>query len=206
MSLLFAFDLDDVLYGYNWRQRMADLSAATGLEIAEMRTRWWHREGEGAAEAGAYRTGAEYLEASFTALGVRIDPTEWLRIRGAAMTPWPESIEAARRAAELGRVTLLTNNGAFIGESLPQLAPELVPIFGTEHLRATAYYGARKPDPRVYERMLAAYGATPAETFFADDRIENVESAAALGITAHHFQGAAGLLDAIETFALARAA
>ena len=203
MPLLFAFDLDDVLYAYDWRLRMSRLSTAIGMDVAEMRRRWWHMDGEGAAETGKWPTPESYLAAATEALGVTISPAEWLGIRGSAMTPLPESIAAASRAAELGHMTLLTNNGALIGAALPELAPDIVPLFGVENLRATAYYGARKPDPVVFERLLLAYDAPPRHTFFADDRLENVEAAASVGITAHHFRNADGLLSAIEAFAAA---
>jgi FMN phosphatase YigB (HAD superfamily) len=56
--------------------------------------------------------------------------------------------------------------------------------------------------------VLEKYGANAESTFFADDMIENIEGAALLGITAHHFtpaSGSAGMLAAIEAFAASRA-
>ena len=61
MSLLFVFDMDDVLYDYDWRIRMAGLTRMTGLDIAELRRRWWNSEGEWAAEAGRWADGDAYL-------------------------------------------------------------------------------------------------------------------------------------------------
>ena len=52
MGLLFVFDMDDVLYDYDWRVRMRGLSDLTGLDFAELRRRWWHAEGEWAAAIG----------------------------------------------------------------------------------------------------------------------------------------------------------
>jgi putative hydrolase of the HAD superfamily len=105
-----------------------------------------------------------------------------------------------QRAAELGRVTLLTNNGPLVGENLATLAPELVPLFGVEHLRASSHYGARKPDPRVFEGVLREYGQPAAQTFFADDMPVNVEGARSVGITAHLYRDPAALLAAVEDF------
>ena len=204
MSLLFIFDMDNVLYEYDWRVRMADMTSLTGHSLDELRRRWWHDGGEWAAEAGAFTSGDDYLAAFSDAMGQEIDRDEWLRIRGAAMTPWPDSIAAVRRAAELGRVTLLTNNGVLTGEHLATLAPELVDVFG-EHLLTSSHYGARKPNPLVYERVLEAYDTDAADAFFADDMTVNVDSAASVGITAHHFTTPAGLLAAIEAFAASRA-
>lgn len=206
MPLLFVFDMDDVLYRYDWRHRMAGMSALTGLEFTELRRRWWNHEGEWAAEAGAYRTGADYLRAVNAALGTRLEPEAWIANRRSAMTPIPESIAAVARAAELGQVSLLTNNGALLGEHLATIAPEIAPLFGDEHLRTSSYYGARKPDPAVFRSLLEAYDADPADVFFADDLPDNVAGAASVGITAHHFTSGASLRRAVEDFAAVRTA
>ena len=53
-----------------------------------------------------------------------------------------------------------------------------------------AYYsnemGFRKPEKEIYELMLLKENLNPAETFFVDDKKENVEAARALGIQAYH--------------------
>ena len=200
MSLLFIFDMDDVLYNYDWRVRMEGMTAMTGLSLSELRHLWWNDEGEWAAEAGVYTTPDEYLCAFERAIGMPVDENEWVRVRGSAMTPWPESLAAVRRASELGQVTLLTNNGALVGKHLATLAPELVDLFG-DHLFTSSHYGARKPDPSVFRSVLAAYGASADVTFFADDLPENVAGAASVGISAHLFTTPAELLAAIEHFA-----
>lgn len=205
MSLLFVFDMDDVLYDYDWRVRMAALSEATGHPVAELRRRWWHETGELHAEAGGFEDADAYLAAFRSALEVDLDEHEWVRIRGSAMTPRPAALAAVRRAAELGRVTLLTNNGPLVHKHLPTLAPELVGLFG-EHLHTSSHYGARKPDPIVFERVLAAYGVPAEHAFFADDLPENVAGAASIGITTYHYGTAEGMLAAIEAFAAERAA
>ena len=206
MSLLFIFDMDDVLYDYDWRTRMAGMTSMTGLSLDELRRRWWHDEGEWAAEAGAYRTGEEYLAAVESALGMPIDEDEWVRVRAAAMTVRPDALEGVRRASELGQVTLLTNNGALAHKHLRTLAPELVELFGEDHLFTSSYYGARKPNPAVFQSVLDAYGVAAEDAFFADDMRINVEGARSIGITAYHYGHAAGMMAAIESFAAARAA
>jgi len=205
MSLLFIFDMDDVLYDYDWRVRMAGMTQLTGLDLSELRRRWWHDDGEWAAEAGVFTTPEEYLAAFEKAIGMPVSEEDWVRVRGAAMSPWPESLAAVRRASELGQVTLLTNNGALAHKHLGTLAPELVELFG-EHLFTSSHYGARKPNPVVFERVLEAYAVAPEDAFFADDMRVNVEGARSLGITAYHFGTPTGMLAAIEEFASDRAA
>ncbi|HWH98518.1 MAG TPA: HAD-IA family hydrolase [Pseudolysinimonas sp.] len=201
MGLLFVFDMDDVLYDYDWRARMLGLTALTGLDLTQLRERWWHDDGEWAAEAGHWPDGASYLADWCAAIGTTVSPGEWLANRGSAMTPRPEVLAAVARAAELGRVTLLTNNGPLVGENLATLAPDLVPLFGREHLKASSHYGARKPDPRVFKGVLRAYDEPAEHVFFADDMPVNVEGARSVGITAHLYRDPAALLHAIETFA-----
>jgi FMN phosphatase YigB (HAD superfamily) len=47
------------------------------------------------------------------------------------------------------------------------------------------------PEERIYRHLLDRLGAEPAEVAFLDDRAENVAGAAAIGIRAVHFTGAA---------------
>lgn len=204
MTLLFIFDMDHVLYDYNWDRRIAGLAELTGLAPADITQRWWDAGLERHAEAGQWATGDEYIEAFSRAIQVPVDKRDWVRIRAAAMSPRPEAIAAVERAAELGQVTLLTNNGALVGESLGVLAPALVDVFG-EHLLTSSAYGARKPDPQVFRNVLERYSADPGDAFFADDLPENVAGAASVGITAHLYTAPTGLHDAIESFASVRA-
>ncbi|MDX3909937.1 MAG: HAD family phosphatase [Sphingobium sp.] len=50
-----------------------------------------------------------------------------------------------------------------------------------------------KPDPAIYHLALARFGLEARHSFFIDDRMDNVEGARSVGMTAHHFQDAAGL-------------
>ena len=203
MSLLFIFDMDDVLYDYDWRTRMAGMTALTGLSLQELRDRWWHDDGEWAGEAGVFETPEAYLDAFSAAVGVTVDEADWVRIRGCAMVVRPEAIAAAHRASQLGTITLLTNNNALTAKHLRTLAPELIELFG-EHMLTSSHYRARKPNPVVFERVLAAYGTIPADAFFADDMQENVDGARSIGITSYHYGSASGMSDAIEAFARSR--
>ena len=50
-----------------------------------------------------------------------------------------------------------------------------------------------KPDPAIYHMLLDTYKLNPRETFFVDDRLENVEAARNLGIEAVQFTSPAPL-------------
>ena len=204
MPLLFVFDMDDVIYDYDWRVRMEGLTRLTGVPFDRLREGWWNLGNEGRAEAGQLGSGTEYLAALNAALGTSLSADDFIANRRSGMTVRPAVVAAIERASELGSVSLLTNNGPLVGERLAEVAPELVRIFGHEHLRASSHYGARKPDPQVFLSMLDEYAADAADVFFADDLIENVEGARSVGITAHHYREPRGLLRAIEDFAAER--
>jgi len=59
---------------------------------------------------------------------------------------------------------------------------------------ASTHLGVRKPDPRFFTLLLQRIGASPQECLFVDDREPNVQAAAALGLRAHLFTGAKGLV------------
>ena len=53
--------------------------------------------------------------------------------------------------------------------------------------------GCAKPDPHFFELILEAEQTAPEDTFFTDDRANNVAAAASLGIHAELFTSAAEL-------------
>jgi glucose-1-phosphatase len=206
MSLLFIFDMDDVLYDYDWRSRMAALSEITGHDLLELRRRWWLNGIEPSAEAGTPDTAESYLAAVTAAIGAKISIDDWVSIRSRTTHARPVALEAVRRASELGQAVLLTNNSILIHDHLHTVAPELVSIMGREHMHASAAFGARKPDPLVFTRVLQRYGVDSSSAFFTDDRPENIAGAQSIGITGHLYRDAPSLRAAIEAFALEAAA
>ena len=58
---------------------------------------------------------------------------------------------------------------------------------------SSCYLDLRKPEPAIYRRALDILGRPPQRILFIDDREENVAGAAAAGIQAIRFEGAAAL-------------
>lgn len=63
-----------------------------------------------------------------------------------------------------------------------------------DHRIFSCRLGVVKPDPAIFAAALDVTGATAATTLFVDDRTDNIEAAAALGLRVHHFTGVDGLL------------
>lgn len=62
--------------------------------------------------------------------------------------------------------------------------------------------GAAKPEPEIYEALMARHGVDPARSVFVDDQPVNVAAARALGFTAIRFTGADDLRAALEGLGL----
>ncbi|WP_448809457.1 HAD-IA family hydrolase [Agromyces bauzanensis] len=206
---LFLFDFDKTLYAYDFRRRLPRLAELTGVSQYALAKRWWEEGFEAAAEAGEYPSTEEYLAAFNEVTGGRLTAEGWREARRAAMTPIPESIRALRLAAELGTVSLLSNNPVIFRESLAMLAPEVADVLGENDL-VSAVLGARKPEARIYTRALSRFGIAPEDTMFVDDSGANVRGAEEVGITGFQLFEVAGgyntgaLVEAIEGFAADR--
>ena len=62
-----------------------------------------------------------------------------------------------------------------------------------DHVFASCELGVAKPDPRVFELVCERLGAAPADCLFVDDTPGHVAAAAAAGLRAHRYRGAAEL-------------
>ena len=185
---LIIFDMDDVLYRFYPKRRVAYFSQIIGKSAPEIREAWFLSGWEARAEAGAFETGAEYLAAFNRIIGYEFTREEWIEGRRLAMEPDPQAISLLRVLAKQTGVAMLTNNGALLRECLPMLTPDLAEIFGSR-LHASYEFGARKPDPLVYSRLIGFHGFEARHSLFVDDRPENVEGARAAGLHAHLFSG-----------------
>ena len=94
-------------------------------------------------------------------------------------------------------MAVLTNNDPLVEETIDELFPALRPIFG-ERIFVSARFRMAKPDPAVFRACCAAAGFVPEETFFTDDRTENVDGARAAGLTGHVFRDGMVLATALR--------
>ncbi|MEV0531929.1 HAD family hydrolase [Kitasatospora sp. NPDC050463] len=111
-------------------------------------------------------------------------PAEPARELAAAFTHVPARADAAvvdllRRARVRCRVVLVSNATVWLEEDLAALG--LADL--AEDVVNSAQVGAAKPDRRIYEVAAERARTTPGRCLFVDDRPENVEAAARLGMT-----------------------
>lgn len=104
-------------------------------------------------------------------------------------------VELLRRAQRHVPVVLVTNATRELAQELEPLG--LLAHFG-DRIVNSALVGVAKPDRRIYLRAAELAGVPPERCVFVDDRAENVEAAAALGMTGVHFRGVEDLARVLE--------
>ena len=70
-----------------------------------------------------------------------------------------------------------------------------------EVMYVSAEMDAIKPDPDIYREVAEGLGITLDQMIFIDNKLENTDAAAALGVTVHHFTTPEGLEHFLETLA-----
>jgi HAD superfamily hydrolase (TIGR01509 family) len=199
---LVIFDMDDVLARLDRVRRLDMLAEMTGKTPAFLHETIWGSDFESGAEAGAYPTGAEYLEEFNHRTGCRLSRADWIRARREAMTPDHEVLDIVATVKELTMVAMLTNNGSLLRASLGEIFPEAVRLFG-RRAHASFEFGARKPDPAVFERLLARYAIPAPAAVFIDDAPDFVAGARNAGLHAIRFTDAQTLRGELAKFGLA---
>lgn len=185
------FDMDGVLDRYDLGARLDRLAAATGKSADAIHAAIWKSGFEDAADAGKF-SAEEYLKGFGERVGAPVSRTAWIAARRAAMHPNRDVLELAKRIKRRASIAVLTNNGFLVKDAFDELFPELPPLFG-ERLHVAAEFGAKKPDPEVYRRLVARHGIKPEIAMMIDDKPENVEGAKAAGLVGHRYVGLEGL-------------
>jgi len=106
----------------------------------------------------------------------------------------PEVVDLVRRLRGRGRVVVGTNTI----ESHYRTHLDRGDYEPFDAVYASHLMGLAKPDPAFYRYILDQEGCAAREAVFIDDVPANAQAAAALGIRAFHFRGAAELKEQIE--------
>jgi len=190
------FDMDDVLCAYHVDIRIAALAEITGKAVDSIRASIWETDFLEQSDRGAYSAQA-YLEEFGRRLDYPLSRAEWVAARKAAMPPFHDVLGLVGRVKKRLPVALLTNNDHLLGETLDEIFPDLIPLFG-DAIFVSARIGAAKPDAACFMHCCTALKVAATETFFTDDLVENVLGAKSAGLKAHHFDGYQGLVQALE--------
>ena len=84
-----------------------------------------------------------------------------------------------------------------------EIAEPVYPFLGEFDRRyISGHMGVIKPEPQIYEMVEQDCGLDPATLLFADDRIDNINAAAARGWQVHLFDGPQGWADRLVSAGL----
>ena len=194
------FDMDDVLCRYDFDRRLARLAELSGVAPDFINEVIWEQGFDEEADAGRY-TAEEYHRLFCERIGASLSAEQWLQARAISMEPYQEVLDMARRVKRNATVSLLTNNGPLLMESIHEVFPEVVEIFA-EHAHFSCEFNTCKPDPQVFLRLTEHLRAEPGETLFIDDTASYIEGAKQAGLLTHHFRSAPELRATLEAFGL----
>lgn len=121
---------------------------------------------------------------------------------GAPFTVDHDVLDLLRQAQPLVPIVLVSNATLRLEEDLDALG--LTYFF--DDVVNSARVGAMKPDRRIYRIAAERAGARPERCLFIDDRAENVEAAAALGMTGVRYRELADMRRALAPLLDARSA
>ncbi|MGD8165218.1 glucose-1-phosphatase [Pantoea sp. FN0307] len=97
----------------------------------------------------------------------------------------PEVITLMQQLRSRGeRVVILSNTNRLHCDYWPSQYPEVQQA--ADKLYLSQDLGMRKPEARIFQRVLQEEGFKPDEAVFFDDNLENIEAARQVGITAVH--------------------
>ncbi|MFV0263802.1 MAG: glucose-1-phosphatase [Kluyvera sp.] len=93
-----------------------------------------------------------------------------------------EVIDIMSKLREQGhRVVVLSNTNALHTTFWPSEYPQI--HAAADHVYLSQEMGMRKPEARIYQRVLELEGFSAADAVFFDDNADNIEGASRLGIT-----------------------
>jgi len=179
------FDYGGVICYPQPERDVAALAAAAGGSVAEFCAAYWARrleydladlDADGFWTPIASKPGRAQ-DASLTAEMVRLDIASWSHLQ-------PGTVRLIQDVAATGhRLALLSNAPHEVAAGVAAL-----PVASHfERLLFSCDLRLAKPDLRCFRAALGKLDAAPGEVIFIDDRQENVDAAAGMGIRAIHF-------------------
>ena len=169
----------------------AAIVAISGCHDAEFWEAYWaHRDG---LDQGTTSI-PEYWRLVAADLGVTWKASTVHQLWIADFRSWwslePGTLDLIEELHEGGtRLAILSNAG--FDFSSPFRRSPMAQFF--ERVFVSAEMDAIKPDPAIYEEVAAELSIPLDRMVFIDNKVENTDAAAALGVTAHHFTSVEGL-------------
>lgn len=194
------FDMDGVLYAYDFENRLKLLESALDVSAEKIRTEVFASGFDDAHDNGDFGVD-DYIAGISERLGVPVRLGQWVAARKWAMAPEPMMIDLARQLSETCEIALLTNNGLMLYDHIDELAPELRPLFA-ERLFVSGVHGFNKERADCFTAILDHLGWSAETTLFVDDSPRYIAAADEAGLMTHRFDGIEGLRERLNLLGL----
>lgn len=122
----------------------------------------------------------DFVDKVNKAFGTRLALAEMKEIVRQARNLNLKAIELVKRASEKYRVLMLSNNDPINVEILKSEKQDLIQLF--EKTYFSCDLKMRKPDKRIFERLLKDSGLKAEECVFIDDKEKNIRAAEEIGM------------------------
>jgi putative hydrolase of the HAD superfamily len=185
------FDYGEVISKSQSERDREELVAISGIEPERFWPPYWaHRD---RLDQGTLSV-VDYWSTIADELGVVWRPAIVQSLWAADFRSWisvePATVDILADLHDGGTRMALLSNAGFDFVSAFTYAP-MGSYF--ERIFVSAELDSIKPDPAIYLEVAGELGITPEQMVFIDNKSVNTDAAAALGITTHHFEGAADL-------------
>ncbi len=177
------FDLGGVLIEL---PPMASFMARSALSETELKSRWLTSRAVRDFESGR-STPERFGTAAIAEFELAMSAGEFIeRFTGWPQGPMPGARDTIEKLRARHHVACLSNTNALHWERF-DAEHDLPGWFDTTF--ASHHLGMMKPDPEIYEHVVAALDVDPSTIAFFDDNAVNVEAASGVGLTARLARG-----------------
>ena len=181
------FDLGKVILNIDWRITFEEFKKLDGEGVETIYEALFYDETLlSRIQRGEY-THDELIQLLQNQLKSAITKEEIEKAWNAMLQGFPkERIELIARLSKQYRTFLLSNTNIIHWKHYRRELSDLLHYLQIDKLFEKEYYshelGMRKPEPRIYEKIIEDSYVTPEKTLFLDDNQDNLNAAAAYGI------------------------
>lgn len=194
-------DMGGVFFRYSFLSALAAWAEAAGTDPGRLRERWQIDGPFDAFERGEI-TPADYLGHLRQRLGLhRLSDEEiaagWNAIYHGVNTDLVQLLGRPEIRARFHRVVGVSNTNTLHADFWRELYRDQLPVLDIVH--CSHEIGVTKPNPVFFDHVAAEHGVARSRLVLVDDITEVTTAATALGLRAHHYQGAADLAAYLTT-------
>jgi putative hydrolase of the HAD superfamily len=191
------FDLGKVLVDFDMTGCESTLAAHSRLDRAGLVAALWDSGWPYRYERGEV-TADEFHRYLIDSVGLSMDFRSFMKCWTEVFDPTPILPDhVLPTLAALFPMTLVSNTNQAHAEFVRDNY-NVFPFF--QNLVLSYQVGALKPEPRIFEYAIEVAGHPPDRLLMIDDRPENVEAAASLGLHTHRFESFRGLRECMHDF------